>query len=355
VIRCDVFSQPAYFSVRRNFRLKHHLWCVASQLLRFVTSRLQHQEDSVLLAWTKEAAVAIVRDLVDCKLGPGPGDSEDMDDASACCSLALACDMLPTLTWTNSHKSDCRFQNAAAQLKAQVSLQALQHLFQGASWEEEVYATVSEYQKTQKDAVDLVQRAKSDVIWLTLCSCLAAIIKINALRDAVEDDKAKCLAILTIALGRCLDVGMELMKGVVVEKEENDEEEEAAARSTFANDSNNEYQTVEQARAVALLLGHVKLECTHLASRMNSAMMTSHFRRVGYLVQCYSKYIMDTQPTAARHGGESSRKVVQHTLRRWVTKDNGKALDTSYEDEDEVDKMAMTSCKKQRTLVAPSV
>lgn len=343
-----------FWTARRNFRLKHHLRCVTSQLLRFVTPTLPQQGDSEVLEWTKEAAVGMVKDLVASNLGPGADDSEDMDDANACCSLALACEMLPTLTWTNSsHKSDCQFQKVAAQLKAQVSLQALQQLFQVASWEEEVYATVGEYQKAQKEGQDLVQRAKTDLIWLTLCSCLAAIIKINALRDAVEDDKPKYLAILTIALGRCLDVGMELMKDVVLEKEENDED--APVNTTSANDSNNEYQTVEQARAVALLLGHVKLECTHLASRMNASMMTSHFRRVGYLVQCYNKYIMDVQPTAARHGGESSRKVVQHTLDRWVNKDNGKALDVSYEDKDEDDEIAMNPCKKQRTVLAPSV
>jgi hypothetical protein len=350
-----MFSHSLLFwSTRRNFRLKHHLGCVTSQLVLFVTAKLQQQDDFKVLAWTKEAAVEIVKDLVASNLGPGADDSEDFDDAHARCSLALACEMLPTLTRAYRHKSDFQFQKVATQLKGQVSLQALQQLFQVTSWEEEVYATVREYQKAQKEVTDFVHRAKTDLIWLTLCSCLAAIIKINALRGAVEDDKPRCLAILTIALGRCLDVGMELMKDVVLEKEENDDDAPVVS-TTSANDHKNEYQTVEQARAVALLLGHIGLECTHLASRMKASIMISHFRRVGYLVQCYNKYIEDVQPTAARHGGESSRKVVQDTLDRWVNKDNGKALDASYEGEDEDDEIAMSPCKKQRTVLAPTV
>ncbi|CAB9516903.1 expressed unknown protein [Seminavis robusta] len=338
-------DKEAVHSTETNFRLTRHLQTIMSKIIHFVTRQLENDE-ARLSAWTKDAAVAIMSELVQSQLGPGEEEAEDDDDTNGWLCLALACRMLPTTTI--KRKQQQQQSLLVAQLKARVCLEALRHLI-GQEWEEQVYEAVAKYQKSQKDSTascDLVSKAKNHLKWLVLCSTLTALVKLNETPSKdMANDTAKCLAIAEVALGRCLDVGMELMKAAENDENHNDLDDEDDPNT---KKSYNEYRTKDDARAVATLLGFVEVECNKLSTLMNAGMMTPHFQRVGYLVQCHLKYIMEAQPNASHHGGQSVKTVVakQSTMDRWIKR----GVDASYDDDND-DESAESPCKKQRTVL----
>lgn len=312
--------------------------------------------ESKQMAWIKETTAAIIKELKDSNLGPGEVDAEDSDDDNAWLCFALLCRIWPYLRRTQKHKTDCQFQKLAAQFHAMFCLDTLQHFFllgdadqeqeQQPNWEEQIYTSLANYQKDNKLNYDLVPSAKSSLRWRLLCCALVALLKVNALRRGLEDDKPKCLAIVEVALGRCLDVGLELFKDVP-------EEEATKENGTPVKrvNTNNEYKSVESARNVARLLGLIKLQCTYLISRTNA--MSSHFRRVSYLVQCQIKYLLDAQERAAFLGGD--RKIVQQGIEAWLKKDQNSPTksECQSDDDDNDDEDDMESPrKKQRTVLS---
>ena len=342
LLPCFVLCVFLLFVYCSDFRLVEHLKCLISKLLEFVKQFVFCHDDTHYLEWTNDTSKAIVDELVQSKLGPGDEDMEDCNDDMAWGCFAQACWVLPLMARTHSSKTDCRFQKSAVQFKAAYCLQTLEHFFTSSSsgkksgksfqsWQEEVYAIVSKCQTESKAKYDLVERAKQSLRWRVLCSSLAALVKLNDLGTAVRENECKCLATLQIALGRCLEVGMEFYLDDAITNDKEDDSILTTSQSTAGKI--NEYKTKDEARDVARLLGLLKFQCTQLASRMGTSLMNSYFTRAGYFIQCHIKYFDEAQAKAANLGGE--RAIVQGSLERWLKKDQTAASKRSSNSDDE--------------------
>jgi len=327
------------------------LKCIISKLLAFVEKDIYHNNKQEYLEWTNAASKAIVNELSLSNLGPGQDGSEDFDDDLAWGCFARACWVLPMMARSHSSKTDCRVQASAVQFKAAYCLETLQHFFNSSSknWsDDEMFSVVAHCQEQSTVKCNLVDKAKYSLRWRVLCSALVALVKLGEMDAKIRDSGCKCLAAIEIALGRCIEVGMQFYKD---ESVASDEEDQGFPTIKPETRMKNEFSTAEEARDVAHLLGLIKFQCHSLSSRMGTSLMNGHLTRAGYLVQCQVKYLDDIQTRAAKLGGD--RAIVQGSLDSWIKKDaSPKGERNVYPGESDDD--AESPAKKPRTALAES-
>ena len=321
---------------------------IISQHLQFVHREIFCGDETRYLEWTRETSCRVIYELVQSRLGPGEEGSEDSSDGMAWGSFAHACWILPHTARTHRSGTDFRFQESALQFKAMLCMHTLQHFFtcgmpgdanKATSWQNEVDAAVSKCQEGVKSGCDLVEKSKHFFRWRVLCASLAALVKLNDLGASLKDQEHKCLAALQVALGQCLEVGIDFFNdGALRQDKEHDDTKDSAGRKP------NKYNTVNEARDFARLLELIQLQCTDLASRMGSSLMNTYFTRAGYLIQNHTKCLDELKPEAASFGG--ARETKQGTLTKWIKPCQKAGSKRSSNSDDDVEASPLKKAKQ---------